>query len=134
MVKLIKRNTSKRGKKSVKKRSKKAGTPGMGYIPQDYATKHVDNVIENENVPVTTSYKQYPTQTEYEEAKEAFILANNPTGEQLRQWQRDNKGPLFGKARKFLSKLSGFSRGGKRKTRKSRKSKKSRKSRRTRRR
>lgn len=110
----------------------------MVYIPTPYAEKHVDDVIKNENVPVTTSYKQYPTQRAYDEAKEAFILANNPRDEQLKQWQRENKGPLFGKARKLFSGLSGLSgfsgfssaKGGKRKTRKSRKSRKSRRTRR----
>ena len=155
MVKLIKRNMSKRGKKSVKKRSKKAGTPGMAYIPQEFAKKNIDNK--------SITIKYYPTLTEYNNAKEAFTSAKNPsneeleewmrknkpistvkyyptqdayeaakqeysnkhTPEELEQWRKENKGPISGNLTKLFR---GFSSGGKR--RRTRKSKKSRKSRR----
>ena len=122
MVKLIKRNMSKRGKKSFKKRSKKAGTPGMAYMPKSSARTHVNNVNIHENLP-TSTVKYYPTQDAYEAAKQEY--SNKHTPEELEQWRKENKGPISGNLTKLFR---GFSSGGKR--RRTRKSKKSRKSRR----
>lgn len=120
MVKLTKRNMNKKNKKSVKKRSKKAGAPMLAFIPKESASVHI-NKGENPTTPVV---KRYDTQDAYEAAKQEYS-SNKHTPEELEQWRKENKGPISGNLTKLFR---GTVKGGKR--RRTRKSKKSRKSRR----
>lgn len=95
MVKSTKRNVNKKNKKSVKRRSKKAGDKYRVKPFKESLTFFPPQEELNNNIELNTGITKYDTQQDYINAYNKYI-ETNPTPEEEDIWKKTNKGPLHG--------------------------------------
>jgi hypothetical protein len=109
MVKSVKKNSGKKGKKSGTKKNNKGGDPYLPSTPIPFSQSELRRRhTEYESTQPSTSYspffdpsvKRYKRQEDYDVALRNYEKLN-PTLENIKAWKAKNKGPRIGALNKF---------------------------------